>query len=422
MSPTGRPGNRQDAGRWTPPTTGRIAKRGPIAIFRAVASKGAFPRRRPRPLRPLPDRRRRNKSGGAGLVSSVWHDTAPSPLEVTPLSDMPPAIICIPVRDEEAALPALLAALGKLDGNARPDLCFYLDGCTDRSESVLRAAGRDRLHIVAGPRAAEPNAGRARRAALAIAMALPQAADALLFTTDADSLPAPDWIAAGAAALRVADVVAGLIVREDGAADRGQSRIERYYDRLHACRRRLDPVPWEAATTHHFSGGANIAIRAACYRALGGFRPLPSAEDATLLDDAARAGFRVRRDAALVVATSSRRDGRALEGLAGSLRALDGGEVQYVAHPHDLAWQAAAQAHARRAFATIDDTACRAGLGTGLGLGADHILGVARDCPNAEAFAMRVVPAPPTRRDPVPLAVAEAILADLEAQWRMVAA
>lgn len=336
---------------------------------------------------------------------------------------MPPAILCIPVRDEAAALPALLAALARLDGRARLDLCFYLDGCSDRSESVLRAAtGRHRLHIVAGPRAADANAGRARRAAMAIGLALPHAADALLFTTDADSLPAPDWIAAGAAALRHADVVAGLIVRQHGAADRGQSRIEAYYDRLHACRRRLDPVPWEALATHHFSGGANIAIRAACYRAIGGFRPLPSAEDATLLDDAARAGFRVRRDAALVVATSSRRDGRAPQGLAGSLRALDDGVIPQVAHPHDIAWQAAAQAAARRAFATIGDGDCRDVLGAHLGLGADHILGVARDCPNAEAFAMRIVPAPPIRRDPVPLAVAEAILTDLEAQWRMAAA
>jgi len=312
----------------------------------------------------------------------------------------------------------LLAALAGLDFPGRVETCFYLDGCDDGSEALLRSAAatsRWPIHVTAGARQGGANAGRARRAALAEGIARLDGAAGSLFTTDADSAPARDWIAAGDAALRVADVVAGRIVRHNGAADLVQSRIELYYDRLHAYRRRIDPVAWEATDSHHCGGGANIAVGAATYLAVGGFRPLPHAEDATFLDDAARAGFRVRRDAALVVETSSRRIGRAAHGLADALRWLDSGELPEVAHPHAVVWQARGQAHARAAFATIDTPASRTALGMSIGLTEDHILGVARDCPNAEAFAMRVVPAPPGDPAPVPLGVAETVLAELEA-------
>ena len=325
-------------------------------------------------------------------------------------------MICIPVRDEEHVLPSLLQALSELVVRRRPvELCFYLDGCHDGGAALLRAADvGHRVRIVAGDRQREPNAGRARRAAVAVAIDALGPRDALLFTTDADSQPAPDWIEAGAAALQMADVVAGRIVRDTAASDPGQSRIERYYDRLFRYRRRLDPVPWEAADTHHFAGGANLAMHASAYRAIGGFQSLPHGEDATLLDDAARAGLRVRRDAAMLVTTSSRRQGRATQGLASALRSLDGGEVPHVAHPLSVAWQARAQALARRVFARIDDPAAQAELGAVIELSSDHVLGVARDCSNGEAFAMRIVPAAPTYREPVALDVAEAALADLE--------
>ncbi len=337
-----------------------------------------------------------------------------------------PAIVCIPARRERRMLPALLQSLTQLQvGARRTAFCFYLDGRDDAGEALLRDAAATlpgRVHVMIGEDHPEPNAGRARRAAMTFGLTLTASENALLFTTDADSQPAPDWISAGAAALRVADVVAGLILRQDGTRDRDQTRIERYYDRLHAYRRRIDPVPWEADATHHFGGGANMAIRAGVYQAIGGFRPLPSAEDATLLDDAARAGFRVRRDAAMIVHTSSRRDGRARGGLAGALRSLDGGEVQRVAHPDGAAWQALAQAMARRSYAGIEDAAVRATLGAFIGLSGDHVLGVSRDCPTAEAFAMRVVPAPPMAGHLVALDEAEAALAALEDGWCEVAA
>ncbi|KQO53022.1 glycosyltransferase [Sphingomonas sp. Leaf257] len=165
-----------------------------------------------------------------------------------------------------------------------------------------------------------------------------------------------------------------------------------------------------------------MAVRASAYRAIGGFRPLPSGEDARFLDDAARAGFRVRRDGAMAVDTSSRRDGRVAGGLADMLRALDHGEVPSMADPRGSAWQWHAQAAARRSFATINQMDVRVALGQILGLTADHVLGVARDCPNGEAFAMRIVPAPAVHDAMVSLTAAEDILGELESRWCEVAA
>lgn len=348
-------------------------------------------------------------------------------------SDLPDAlrtIVCVPARDEEEALPGLLKALAeaRFTPDGAPEgltVCIYLDGCTDGSAAVLDSLAADlpgRLVVESGRAGKAPNAGAARRAAVAMALRELNDGDGLIFITDADSAPRSDWIMAGRRALAVADMVAGRIVRVDAARDPGQSRIEYYYDRLYRLRRMIDPVAWEARDTHHFSGGANLAVRASAYRAIGGFRPLPAGEDATLLDDAARAGFRVRRDGAMVVDTSSRRSGRVAGGLAGALRALDAGHQPFVAHPSGAAWQWRAQAAARRSFAAIHNEGVRAALGERLGLSADHVLGVARDCPNAEAFAMRIVPPPLTHGGTVSLSEAETILTVLENQWCEIAA
>jgi hypothetical protein len=315
-------------------------------------------------------------------------------------------------------LPRLLVGLAELA--IMPEdlrVCIYLDGCTDGSADLLSQAVSTlpfQLMVEIGPKQRPANAGAARRRAMELGLRALGGAEGLLFTTDADTVPHPDWVSAGREALAVADVVAGEILRADAAADPEQTRVERYYDRLYRLRRSIDPVVWEAPDTHHFSGGANLAMRASAYRAIGGFRPLPCGEDATLLDDAARAGFRVRRDAKLRVETSSRRSGRVTGGLAGSLRAIDAGRQIRVSDPRAGAWQWREQAMARRSFAMIDQMSVRVAVGERLGLSADHVLGVARDCPNAEAFAMRIVPAAPVFHDAVTLGEAEDLLAMLD--------
>lgn len=327
--------------------------------------------------------------------------------------------ICVPVRDEAATLPALLRAIALQQQCGHSIIaCFHFDGCEDDSETVVdRHASA--LGLMVTSSRSEPsedaNAGRARRAAMRLGLDLARDRDVLL-STDADSVPHRDWVSRAVRSLETCDLVAGRVVRGDGGASSGQSRVERYYDRLYRYRRAIDPVPWESGGTHHFTGGANLGFRASVYRALGGFSPIPSGEDAAMVDDASRAGFRVRHDPAPVVETSARRDGRAPGGLATSLRQFDacGGASARVAHPRDASWQYHGHADARRSFAHLAEAAAVNRLSMRLGLSRDHLVGVARDCPNAEAFAMRVVPAAPGADRLVTLSEAELALATLE--------
>lgn len=321
-------------------------------------------------------------------------------------------VIAVPVRDEQDVLPGMFEALAALaiGGMGRPTIVVLLDGCTDASAAIAdHAARHHRFPVIVQHVASDPtaNAGKARAAAMALALAQCGGGEAMLLTTDADSRPRADWLTAAAAALGYADVVAGRLVRIDAQHDPLQSRVEAYYDRLHACRRTLDPVPWDPAPGHHHGGGANLACRSSAYRAAGGFLPLPSGEDARFLDDAMRAGLRVRRDPAMVVDTSSRRQGRAPGGLAAALRAIDASGVPRLPDPAAALWQYRRHALARHAFAALADATVVGGLTAAIGLDADHIRGVARDCPNAEAFAMRIVPTKPGPLPDVTLAKAE---------------
>ena len=325
--------------------------------------------------------------------------------------------VCVPVRDEAVLLPRLLAALAAQDvaRDVHVTLCFALDACTDASAAIVASAADAfayPVRSVALP-PAEPNAGRARRAALALGQrAAPGAA---LLTTDADSVPARDWIAANLRALDAADVVAGRIARDGVFADAMQDRLERYYDALYAARRFIDPVPWEAPATHHCAAGASLAFRASAYAALGGFAEIRSGEDALIVDEAHRAGLRVRRDAAVRVETSSRRTGRAVGGLADHLRQLADWPTRdaiRVSHPERAAWQYAGHAAARRAFGRLDE-ATLATLAAKIAREPASVRETAAASPNAEAFAMRVVPGHPAGERPVGLDEAELALARL---------
>lgn len=332
---------------------------------------------------------------------------------------LPAVSVCVPLRNEQEALPLLLAALAGLDlPPARLAVFFLLDSCTDDSERVLSRAATGFPHpmtIARGLPSADPNAGRARRAAVALGIDHARSSSVgVLLSTDADSQPRSDWVRAALHGLALADVVAGRVVRSAADRDVNQSMVEAYFDRLHALRRAIDPVPWDTPMGSHHSGAANLGIKVDVYEQLGGFRPLRSGEDAVLIDDASRAGMRVRRDPSMVVETSSRRDGRAPGGLAAALREIDGHGLPNIAHPAAAAWQYRLQADARRVFGSIDDRRKVGEFGYLIGLTPDHVIGVARDCPNAEAFAMRIVPAAPFAHLVVAFADAELALTALE--------
>lgn len=327
-------------------------------------------------------------------------------------------IVAVPVRNEAQRVGRLLEALAEQRDVDRSQfkVALLFDACTDGSETVAaRAAHTLGLDLVSEKVAAgsTANAGLARRRAGALALRSASSAATAILTTDADSVPAPGWLAATLVALEHADVVAGRIVR-DARGFAAQQRLETYLDRLFALRRMLDPVAWEARVTHHYTSGASLACSAETYVALDGFAPRPSAEDADFVDRAHAAGLRVRRDAAVVVTTSSRLRGRAIGGLAEHLARVkrEGAAAIEVAHPADVAWRYRHHAHARAIFAGGDSVA-RAPLADRLGLPVAEVERVWRAASNAESFAMRIVPALPGGERIVGLGEAEVALDQL---------
>lgn len=165
--------------------------------------------------------------------------------------------------------------------------------------------------------------GIARRAALDIAAAL--ATDAIL-STDADTLVAPDWLAQAARTLENADLACGSVgtdpeelaalppsVAQCGAAE---AALEAALNRL-----------WWAVTGPSLRGfankgsGANMAMRVAAYRQVGGLPTRVRSEDRALHDRFAAAGLRIAHEPAMRVTTSCRLERRAVGGMADCLTA-----------------------------------------------------------------------------------------------------
>ena len=317
------------------------------------------------------------------------------------MTEVPPVAICVPLRNEARNLPGLMAALSaqRRDPADRPIVALLLDGCTDASAAIA-ATMADRfpdldLHIGTLPRQDAPHAGRARAAALALGLAALGGDDGLLLTTDADTRPASDWIAATRRALAHADLVCGRVLRRDLAREPWRLAMETYLERLHTVRRTIDPIVHDPLPGHPHMGGASLALPAAIYRAVGGVPDLASGEDRALVFAVRRAGYRVRHDPAVRVRTSGRIRGRAEGGLADALRdgrrAAEAGVATLVEHPDDAVARYRAQARVRAAWRAGRDAA-----------------------PSADAQVMMDVPDRPAESRPVPLAVASVLLAQHE--------
>jgi hypothetical protein len=320
--------------------------------------------------------------------------------------------VAVPVRNEVRRLPALIEALARQQAAPAFALCLFFDNCGDGSQQCVADLAPTlpfAVHALSCDEDRAPNAGYARRRAMAVALGA--APHGILLTTDADSVPAPNWIQANLAALATADIVAGRIVREPCNGAPLQDRVEAYYQRLHALRRTIDPVPWDDGRSHHWTSGASLAMRAAVYRALEGFPAVPSGEDALFCDAAARRGYAVARDAEVVVETSARRHGRARNGFAAGLATLDAdARLPDTAHPEDEIWRFQLHAIARAHHGSGKYGA----LAGRLGLALAEVEQVARECRNGEAFAARVVGTPPGGVRRVGLAYAERRLSAFE--------
>ncbi|WP_210248875.1 glycosyltransferase [Aureimonas leprariae] len=246
-------------------------------------------------------------------------------------------VVAVPARDEEERLPPLLAALGGqtwLDaGGARLRVVLVLNNCTDDSAgaAIRAAAAQPRLALDVVEVSLPPDAahvGTARRMAMERVLEGCDPTSVALLTTDADAVPAPDWIEANLYAIAAgADLVGGLIVGDPAEEARlgpgFRRRAEAFLDyaaladRLAAL---IDPLPHDPWPRHRDHTGASLAVRGEVYAAVGGMPPLPFREDLAFASRVRLAGGRLRHDSLVRVEVSARLAGRAPGGMADCLK------------------------------------------------------------------------------------------------------
>jgi Glycosyl transferase family 2 len=255
-------------------------------------------------------------------------------------------VVAIPARDEEALLPRLIAALGRqriglechcpgMDGGATGPLplevVIVLNNTEDGSKAAVEAAAlqapwlRIRLEEVRYP-PEHAHVGSARRRAMQIAADLQPAG--VILTTDADAVPADDWIAANLRAIAAgADLVGGRIIgdpEEEALLGPGFLRRAALHARYSALCDELasvlDPLPHDPWPRHQDHTGASLAVRATVHAAVGGLDPLPFREDLAFVSKVRAAGYRLAHPVDVEVTVSARTVGRAPGGMADCLK------------------------------------------------------------------------------------------------------
>ncbi|MET9377473.1 glycosyltransferase family 2 protein [Streptomyces sp. NPDC002992] len=216
----------------------------------------------------------------------------------------------VPAFDEEASLGATLDALA-----AQSDTGFTLvvvdNASTDGTPGIVRRFAADAPFPVHLVEECEPGAGAAADTGFRYAI---DRGAALLVRTDADCLPAPDWIAAAKAAFAGgAEMACG---RSLPRLDESPSVAERYvlpavvrvtalYGRL-----RTEHRHPRYRTPYVLCHGHNIAVTADLYVRWGGAPRVPlegPPEDVVLLNRAREHSDRIRRAERMVVRASLRR-------------------------------------------------------------------------------------------------------------------
>lgn len=225
------------------------------------------------------------------------------------------ACVVVPAHNEEELIGACIAALADQRGVAREayEVILVLDRCTDATAERARAAAGDAtLHVIDSIGA---GVGHARRTGMDLAAGrLPH--DGLIATTDADSTPAPDWLATQLQAVTDGARAIGGRVEigdhdvPDAALARRQADVPRRYAALTG----------EGAREHHQFSGASLAVTVATYVQVGALEPRDALEDEGFERTLHRHGIPIERLAAVQVTTSGRRIGRAPRGLAVDLR------------------------------------------------------------------------------------------------------
>ena len=253
------------------------------------------------------------------------------------------ATVVIPARDEASRIGRTLDALAgqrDLDGSRVDPDCFdvlvYANNCVDDTAAAVRdAARRHAKHALYVAEECLPanvaHIGTARRTAMNAASARFAAAgtvNALLAATDADSVPAPTWLAWTLREMKDADAVTGRITVDPSEwADLPEStrtmllEEDAYHFAIARLTTLLDPKPHDPWPRHWQRSGPSFAVRVAAYDAVGGVPPVRTLEDIALYEALEQHGARIRHSLRVRVMTSARLQSRAVGGFGARIRA-----------------------------------------------------------------------------------------------------
>ena len=272
--------------------------------------------------------------------------------------------VAIPVRDEVEHISACLEALdGQIDGQVDHIVLLVnnsSDGTAVKARGFRPRPGT-RLHVLERCLPVEyANAGHARRLAMEAAATLVGRGGVLL-TTDADSRVDPDWVSATLKAMRAgAEVVAGWVelnpldwgripqrLHEDDARECAYDAL---CDELHG---RLDNDPSDPLPRHTQHSGASIAVTVNAFRQCGGVPPQASGEDRALMAVLRRVDARIRHAPEVRVVVSGRMIGRAVGGMADTIRRRMERSDSFLDDRLEPAWSCVRRAAARSALRRV---------------------------------------------------------------------
>lgn len=242
-------------------------------------------------------------------------------------------VVAVPARDEAAHVGAcvdsVLAALAYARENGFAE--------ATRVEVVAHRCHDDTVEVASEALRGQPGVARvdntstrvgevrdlAARSALAEVPAAPE--NVWLLSTDADSVVPRTWVTSmlATAFSGGGSAVVGLAELDGWLGT--ESGLWAYQALIASKVRRGSHRPFDH---HGHVYGANLAVRAAAYLAVGGFPHVAHGEDQALIDALEADGFRVLRTALIAVTTSGRVRGRARNGLADLLLGLQSSPVR----------------------------------------------------------------------------------------------
>jgi glucosyl-3-phosphoglycerate synthase len=239
--------------------------------------------------------------------------------------------VVVPARNEEELIGSCLRSLAEQEGVSygEYEVLLVLDDCTDGTGSGAKDVAASypalRLHFL---HSTGKGSGHARRMGMDGACARLHAVSrphALIASTDADTIVAPDWISAQlVAAERGARAIGGRIeLADDGMVPK--ELLEWHLAQGNWRHKRLLSEAEPSGRTEHWQfSGASMALTAAVYRMVGGLEANEVLEDEQLERVLRRHRVPIERLLSVRVATSARLVGRAKQGLARDLSAAAG--------------------------------------------------------------------------------------------------